>query len=153
MFGEIQIAVEDAYPARFHLREEGAPPRVAAVAVVDIQSEEVIWWLVPASFSTVQVPFTTDVTPEDVEALADAEPYDPIEDLPPSDSRHQAAIERRDSINEAAFPVLDSLTIGVVPSGFRQATPGTGVAALVRGRAYALTVMGPGGHGQIEFRG
>jgi hypothetical protein len=152
VFSEIAIAVEEGNPPRFSLTESGSPPRLATVAVVDVDTEQPIWWLVPASFAAV-LPFTTDeITAEEIDALADAEPIDPIEDLPPSDLRHREAIAVRDSVNDAAFPVLGTLTYGVVPPGFRQASPEAGIAALVPGRSYTLTVMGPGGHGSVAFR-
>ena len=126
-------------------------PRITSAAVVDMSTEKPIRWLVPASFTAV-LPFTSaDVTAADVEALADAEPLDSIEDLPPSDPRHRAAIAERDVL-ETASPLLRSLTYGVVPPGFRQASPKTGLVVLVPGRSYGLTVMGPGGHGGIEFQ-
>ena len=150
MFNEIAIVLEDTDPPRFRLAEDGSPPPVTSAAIVDIATEQPIWWLVPASFVTV-LPFTMDVSQEEIEALADEEPIDPIEDLPSSDPRHQAAIAARDSANETMFPVLKSLTYGVVPSGFRQVSPENGVNALVPGKAYSLTIMGPGGHGHIAF--
>jgi hypothetical protein len=153
MLNEIAIVLEgDTDPPRFHLSEGASPPRIASAAVVDEETEQPVWWLVPGSFTAV-LPFTIEeVTPQDVEDLADAEPFDPIEDLPPSDPRHKAAITDRDESNESAFPPLASLTYGVVPPGFRQASPEDRVEALVPGRAYNLTVMGPSGSGSIGFR-
>jgi hypothetical protein len=152
VFSEIAIVVDEGNPPRFDLTEGGSPPRLATVAVVDIDTDEPIWLLVSDSFTTV-LPFTIhEVTPEEVDARADEEPIDPIEDLPPSDPRHREAIAARDSVNDAAFPVLGTLTYGVVPPGFRQASPGAGVVALVPGRSYNLFVMGPGGHGSVAFQ-
>ena len=136
MFGEIAIALEEGNPPRFNLTDAGAPPRLAAVAVVDVEDEHPVWWLVPVSFNTV-LGFTADeVAAEEVDALADAEPTDPIEDLRPSDPRHLEAIALRDSDKDAAFPVLAHLTYGIVPPGFRQAAPDAGVPELVPGRSY-----------------
>src|SRR5262249_27983015 len=153
VFNTITIVWEGGAPPRFRLSEEGSPPRVASVAVLDVELEQPIWWVVPVSFTDL-LPFTVEETsPEDLNALADEEPIDPIEDLPQSDPRHQAAIPARDVANERAFPVLETLAYGVVPSGFRQASPNGEVTALIPGRAYSIAVMGPGGHGQVAFRG
>ena len=153
MLNEIAIVVEgDTDPPRFHLSEGASVPRIASAAVVDEETEQPVWLLVPESFTAV-LPFTIEeVTSQDVEDLADTQPFDPIEDLPPSDPRHQAAITHRDESNERAFPPLASLTYGVVPPGFRQASPADRVEPLVPGRAYNLTVFGPSGSGSIEFR-
>ena len=150
MFNDIAIIIEKGNPPRFRLAEDGAAPRITTAAVMDMEAERPVWWLVPSSFTEVHS-FTTDVSSEEVESLADAEPFDPIEDLPPSDPRHQEAIAMRDLANEHMSPILEWLTYGVVPSGFRQAAPDGDVAPLVRGRSYSLSVMGPGGHGQLTF--
>jgi hypothetical protein len=148
----IAIVIDDTgNPPRFRLTEGDSAPRITSAVVVDMSIEKPIWWLVPASFTAVHSFTVADVTAADVDALADAEPLDPIEDLPPSDPRHKAAIAERDAL-ETASPLLGSLTYGVVPPGFRQASPETGLVVLVPGRSYGLTVMGPGGHGGIEFQ-
>jgi hypothetical protein len=152
MIDEIVVVLEDSRnPPRFRLAEHDSPPRIVTAAVVDVAAEEPIWSLVPLSFSTV-LPFTIpEVTAEDVADLADQEPVDPIEDLPPSDPRHQEALASRARLEENT-PALASLTYGVVPSGFRQASPQSGVSALVPGRLYHLMVIGPGGHGSLAFQ-
>jgi hypothetical protein len=148
----IAIVIDDkGNPPRFRLAQGDSAPRITSAVVVDMSTEKPIWWLVPASFTAVHSFTSADVSAADVEALADAEPLDPIEDLPPPDPRHRAAIAQRDAL-ETASPLLGSLTYGVVPLGFRQASPETGLVALVPGRSYGLTVMGPGGHGGIQFQ-
>ena len=153
MISEIAIAIDDDHdPPRFRLTEGGSPPRIASAVVLDIGTEQPIWWLLPTSF-TAALAFTTDeMTAEEVDELPDAEPLDPIEDLPPSHPQHRQGIAARGSANDAAFPVLGALIYGVVPPGFRQASPETGVTALVPGRPYNLTVMGPDGHGSLTFQ-
>ena len=150
MFNEIVVTMDgQSNPPRFQLTEGGLRPRVASVAVIDVGAERPVWWLVPASFTA--VPFTMgEVTAEHVDALADGEPIDPIEDLSPSDPRHQEAIAVRESL-VSAFPELGAVTYGVVPDGFRQTTPERGVTALVPGQSYNLVVMSSGGHGGIVF--
>jgi len=150
---EIVITVEDdGNPPRFRLAEDDAPPRLASAVVTELGVEAPIWWIVPAAFSVAFPVTAEEITPEEVEDLADSEPFDPIEDLPPSDPRHRAAIEGRDQVNDRAFPVLGSLTYGIVPTGFRQAATQADIAALVPGRSYGLTVIGPGGHGSVLFQ-
>jgi len=149
---EIAIKLVQAGPQPSFALEVGLQaPRVSSVAVTEIGTDRFVWWLVPESFNAVP-PFTIgEVSKEDVENLADAEPLDPIEDLPPSDPRHKAALRERDLSNESVFPRLGALTYGVIPARFRQAAPEGGVDLLSKGRRYAVVVMGPEGHGGLEF--
>jgi hypothetical protein len=152
MMDEIAIRLVQAGPRPSFALEVGLQaPRVATVAVTDLGTDRPVWWLVPESFHAV-LPFTLgEVSKEDVEHLADAEPLDPIEDLPPSDPRHKAALRDRDPSNESVFPRLGAFTYGVIPARFRQAAPEGGVDLLAKGRRYAVVVMGPEGHGGLEF--
>jgi hypothetical protein len=149
---EIVIVMEDGRnPPRFRLGHENAPPRVVGAVIVDPSAEEPLWLLAPASFST-ELPYTVvEATPQEVATLADEEMLDPIEDLAPSDPRHQEALASRASMVEST-PILASLTYGVVPSGFRQASPRGPVAALLPGKPYHLMVIGPSGHGTLAFQ-
>ena len=151
MTDEIVVVLEEGGKRpRFRLAEDGSPPRITSAAVVDVAADQPIWWLVPASFS-VALPFTVEEpTAAEVDDLADDTSVDPIEDLPPSDPRHQDALAVRGRMNESS-PQLASLTYGVVPEGFRQASPESGITALLPGRVYHLTVIGPGGHGSLAF--
>jgi hypothetical protein len=152
VFYEIEVVLEDAgYPPRFRLAEEGVAPRIASVAIVDPVLEETLWWVVPTSFNSIAAT-VEEVTEEDVDELADAEPIDPIEDLPPSDPRHRAAIEARDRLSETAFPELQQFTYGTVPPGFKQVKPTGMPFTLTPGKQYALAVIGPGGHGALDFQ-
>jgi hypothetical protein len=119
--------------------------------VSDIDADQLIWRLVPVSFASEALITIGAVLPAEMNESADEEPLDPIEDLPPSDPRHLAAIEERHRL-VTAFPVLESLTYGIIPPGFRQATPGPAAPALVPGRSYSLSVMGPDGYGGVTFR-
>lgn len=152
MIEQIVIVLEDSSSRpRFRLGERDSPPRIVGAAVLDAAAEAPMWALAPASFSA-ELPFTIpEVTTESVAELADQEPVDPIEDLPPSDPRHQEALESRSRLLEST-PFLASLTYGVVPSGFRQVSPQSGVSVLVPGRLYHLMVIGPGGHGSLAFQ-
>jgi hypothetical protein len=145
MSGEITVTLDRRGDApRFHLRsKDGAVPRVMMVVFVEIDSGEPVWVLAPAAF--VPLPFTVvpDLTEEDLRELSEAGDIDPIEDLPPSDPRHQNALRERDAAVERSWIPLDAVTYGTVPQAFRQALPADGVApTLVVGRAYGIQILG-----------
>jgi hypothetical protein len=72
--------------------------------------------LVPMTFGP-----TTD---EDLVQLAASE-IDVLEDLPPSDPRHQRELQRRGRSPQRGRVELRELTYGVVPAGLQQACPKT----------------------------
>lgn len=155
MFREIAIVLEAGGAApRFRLAAaDGAAPKVMMVALSDASTEQPIWWLVPAGFTSVQPITIEEVDDADVEGLADLDEVDPLEDLPPSDPRHIQALEQRERESSGILISLPTVTYGEVPPGFRQALPDSGPApALVHGRDYVLTVMGGGDAGHLPFR-
>ena len=135
-------------------RAAGVAPRIASVSVASVTAtteEDAAWSLVASSFEVLA--FTvSEPTEEDIDWLASAEPFDPLEDLPPSDPRHQQAIRLRDSSDSMAVPVLENLVYGLVPDGFRQTAPQGAAAPLVPGQSYRIFAIGPEGFGSLEFR-
>lgn len=145
MRGEVAITLEVGGPVpQFGLsRPDGSPPRIVTIGVADMAAEEPLWWLVPASFTSV-FPFTVgDVSEAEVDALAAGDYIDPLEDLPPSDPLHQWAVRQREDVEQRVFVSLRTLTYGIVPMGFRQAVPQHGPPPpLIPGREYAVQAMG-----------
>jgi hypothetical protein len=124
------------------------------VAVTDAVAEEPIWWLVPAGFVSVQAFTIGEVDEGHIRDVAAIDDVDPIEDLPPSDPRHQGALEERAALERDTLLPLPVITYGEVPDGFSQAVPKDRAApSLVAGRQYLLTVMGGGDAGQCHFKG
>jgi hypothetical protein len=157
VLGEISITIAISRPApRFRLTGlNGGVPRVTFLVVTDVPTQEVVWWLVPPGFVSV-APFRVgEVDERAVPALAASDELDPIEDLPPSDPRHQRGHKERESLERNVLIPLGAVTYGEIPPGFRQARPETGHApALVPDREYVLMVMGSDGDaGHCPFRG
>jgi hypothetical protein len=154
MFADIEIALEVAgSKPTFRLTTgQGRVPRVTILAITDSSTDETIWWLVPDSFTSVH-PFTIEeVDKQSVESLAAMDDVDPLEDLPPSDVRHQRALAENAALQEAVLIPLGTLVYGEVPRGFRQAHPTEGPApSLVRGHEYHLAVMGGSDTGHFSF--
>jgi len=122
------------------------------LVVSDSTTEEPIWWLVPEGFTSVLAFTIGEVDEEAVESLATLDELDPLEDLPPSDLRHQRALVEREALEDATLIPLASVTYGQVPPGFRQSHPAAGPApALVPGREYCLAVMGGTDNGRFSF--
>jgi hypothetical protein len=96
-----------------------------------------------------------DLPPDDPRhqaALRALMPVDSIEDLPPSDPRHQAALRRMLLDQPALMEQLDVVTYGVVPPGFVQVHPADGSVVALRGQAsYAFSVDALGEHGIVVF--
>lgn len=154
MFAEIEIVIETsgATPRFRFSTGNGETPRVTTLVLTDSATEELIWWLVPEGFTSVH-PFTIgEVDEEAVKSLATMDELDPLEDLPPSDLRHQRALVEREALEHATLIPLASITYGQVPPGFRQSHPAAGPApALVPGREYCLAVMGGSDSGHFSF--
>jgi hypothetical protein len=156
MFGEIAVTLEAAGPRpRFAFRApDGALPAVTMLALSDMTTEELIWWLVPAGFVS-ELPFTvTEPAESRIEAFSRSSGLDPIEDLPPSDPRHQRALQEQDAFVHAVLVPLSEVTYGEVPHGFRQARPrGAAAPPLIPGRRYGLLVAGGSDSGRLVFEG
>jgi hypothetical protein len=154
VFTQIDIALEASGPVpRFRLSTgNGEAPRVTTLVLTDSSADEPIWWLVPQAFTSVH-PFTIgEVDEEAVNSLATMDDLDPLEDLPPSDTRHQRALAEREALEDATLIPLASVTYGQVPPGFRQSHPPAGPPpALVPGREYCLAVMGGSVSGHFSF--
>ena len=153
---EIKITLEatESTP-QFRLQaSDGGVPRVTSVTVLDLASEQPVWWLLPEAFTTA-LPFEiSEPSEQEVAQLASVEEIDPLEDLPPTDPRHQMALRERAELEERTLVPLSSVSYGVVPRGFRQALPEEGPAPLLKhGRAFAIHVMGAGVVGYLAFQG
>jgi hypothetical protein len=158
---------------------EGGTPQVAQFIVSDVLTRRPVWWLVSrawadaVSFRPMWIDFLPDSAPEtrtdsgfdnEVDLIEDLPPsdprhqaalrgpVDPIEDLPASDARHQDALRRLDIDTLGLRQPLALVTYGVVPSGFREAYPGTGAPrATTGGGSYVLFVDGLISEGKMAF--
>jgi hypothetical protein len=146
--------VSAASPLAFRLAElGGGEAQVAQLIVSDAASGAPVWWIVSqpwaeaVSFTPAWIDVTANPDAEPVPDALDDDAIDPIEDLPPSDPRHQAALRgtvdpledlpvsdprhqdalRRLRVDELALrQPLALVTYGIVPPGFREVYPGTG---------------------------
>jgi hypothetical protein len=179
MSGEIGIVVESrANPPRFRLAAAGGGvPAVAFAVVTDPATFRPLWCIAARRYhEEVGVHFiepstregrdeldpdeitfdpVEDLPPDDPRhqaALLALRPSDPIEDLPPADPRHQAAL-RRMLLDEATLMErLDVVTYGVVPPGFVQVHPTDGAVVALRAQIpYAFSVDALGEHGIVVF--
>lgn len=151
---EIKISLDATDPTpRFRLEApDGAPPRVTSVTVIDLTSEKPIWWLMPEAFSKVLPLEISEPSEREIDELASGEEIDPIEDLPPTDPRHQLALRERVALEERTQIPLPTLSYGVVPTGFRQALPQGAAAPLLKpGGSYGIHAMGAGVAGYLAF--
>jgi hypothetical protein len=154
VFNEIAITLDDgSAPARFRLAtKEGQPPRVTMLVVVEAATETPVWCLMPVGGERSSGVILTEVTDADIRAFSQEEMQDPLEDLPPSDPRHQWALREHERVQSALLIPVDLVTYGIVPPGFQQAMPERGSApALKRGSAYVVQAMGGGDAGHLEF--
>ena len=137
----------------FTLRDAlGSRPRVGSVAVVDVATEQVVWWVLPAAFTASHRFALHEPDEEEIQQLAASAEIDPIEDLPPGHPRHQEAVRTMERVAEQSVAPLPTLTYGVVPEGFRQVTPDQGPAPhLVPGRTYGLQVARGDAAGYLTF--
>lgn len=152
---EITITLEAKEPTpRFRLRDaDGGVPRVTSITVLDLTSDKPVWWVLPASFNVV-LPFEVSEPSEHaIERLASQADIDPLEDLPPSDPRHQLALRERAELQERTLIPLSVISYGVVPPGFRQALPREGPAPVLRhDGGYAIHAMGASVAGYLAFQ-
>lgn len=153
---EITIILESTGPMpRFRLRApDGGVPRVTSVTIVELASEEPVWWVLPAAFAQAEtLRFeVSEPSEHDVARLASQEEMDPLEDLPPTDPRHQRALRERAEIEQATLVPLSTITYGILPEGFRQVLPGEGPAPqLTHDGSYGIHVMGAGVAGYLAF--
>jgi hypothetical protein len=153
--------------------------QVAQLIVSDAASRTPMWWIVSqpwadaVDFRPMWIDFTPDADPAEQTAAPDDHGLDPIEDLPPSDPRHQAALRgpidpiedlpardprhqdalRRLRIDQLALrQPLAVVTYGVVPAGFREVYPGDGPPqALSASSSYVVFVDGLVNEGKIAF--
>ena len=152
---EIKISLDATEPTlQFRLQaSDGGVPRVTSVTVLDIASEKPVWWLLPEAF-TVALPFEiSEPSEQDIDQLASVEENDPVEDLLPTDPRHQGALRERAVLEERTLIPLPTISYGVVPLGFRQALPqGVPAPRLQRGGHFAIHAMGAGVAGYLAFQ-
>jgi hypothetical protein len=179
MSGEIGIVVESrADPPRFRLTAAGGGvPAVAFAVFTDPETFLPLWCIAARRYhEEVGIHF---IEPSNGEARDELDPdeitFDPVEDLPPHDPRHQAALLaltpgdstedlpssdprhqaalRRMLLDEATLMErLDVVTYGVVPPGFVQVHPPDGdVVALQARTSYAFSVDALGEHGIVVF--
>jgi hypothetical protein len=179
MSGDIGIVVESrANPPRFRLAATGGSVPAVAFAVVTDSATLLPLWCIAARRYQEEVgvhfiePSTgeardeldpdeltfdpvEDLPPDDPRhqaALLALVPSDSIEDLPPSDPRHQAALRRMLLDQATLMERLDVVTYGVVPPGFVQVHPPDGsVVALRAQTSYAFSVDALGEHGIVVF--
>jgi hypothetical protein len=155
---EIIVTLEATEPAprfRFALAN-GSEPRLTSIMVRGEAETEPLWWLMAGDFVHVPSAGFEIVEPSEaeIEGMAASAGLDPLEDLPPDDPRHQAALRARDELVESTQIPLRTLSYGTVPSGFRQGMPASGPAPeLVRGGRYTIHVCGRGlsDYGSLEF--
>jgi hypothetical protein len=168
-----------SFPPTLRVASAGAGEAPLAQLIVSAaDSGAPVWWIVAQAWADAVAfhPMWVDVTPDDSE---DEPPkfqdygLDPIEDLPPSDPRHQAALRgsidpledlpatdplhqealRRLRIDELALrQPLGVVTYGVVPEGFRQVHPAEGaVPVLTALSSYVVSADGLVNEGKIGF--
>jgi len=141
-----------AFPPTFRFAlADGREPAVTQVILSDARSHRPVWWIVSQrwaealSFQPMWIEAGTNSDIQSVDAQGSDDIVDPIEDLPPSDPRHQAALQARlDPIEDlpagdprhqsalqrlrideiALRQPLAVVTYGVVPPGFRDVYPG-----------------------------
>lgn len=152
---------------------------VAQLVVSDASSGQPLWWIVsqPWAEAVSFKPMWLEIVPE-ADAEHDGPPQfddelDPIEDLPPSDPRHQAAIRgpvdpiedlpasdprhqnalRRLAVDELGLrQPLSRVVYGVVPNGFREVVPGSErPPALVESASYVVFVDCLTSESRLEF--
>jgi len=152
---EITISLEMTEPTlQFRLQaSDGGAPRVTSVTVLDLASQQPVWWLLPEVFSET-LPFTiAEPSEQEIDQLASIEEIDALEDLPPTDPRHQSALRERVVLADGTQVPLSSIAYGVVPPGFRQALPQDAPAPLLRrGGSFAIHAMGAGVAGYLAFQ-
>ncbi len=178
MNGEIGIVVEsDTNPPRFRLALAGGGiPGVAFAVVTDPSTFLPLWCIAarryqeevgvrfiepstddPDDTDTDEMTFdpVEDLPPDDPRhqaGLVALMPTDPIEDLPPSDPRHQAALHRMLLDEATLMEGLEVVTYGVVPPGFVQVHPPDGsVVPLQAQTSYAFSVDALGEHAIVVF--
>jgi hypothetical protein len=170
---EIEIVVEPAQPwPRFRLSAAGGTAPLLTHVTVSEAGSRVVWCVATVRYSDeVGLAFVEfdggPEPPEDerldpLEDLPPSDPrheaalqarLDPIEDLPPSDPRHRAALRRMQVDEDELQAPLERLEYGVVPPGFRQVHPPRGQAPpLVRGASYLVSAVGTAGSGTAVFR-
>jgi hypothetical protein len=156
----------------------GGAPQLAQFRVTEEQSNRPVWWVVAQAWADAvsfqPVWFSTsdetdleddledaDYGPDPVEDLPPSDPRhqealvgleDPIEDLPASDPRHQAALRRLHTDELALRQALGFVVYGVVPPGFREVCPGSsGPEVLSSGLRYAVVADGLTEEGSVAF--
>ena len=94
VFAHIEITRDLAGPVpTFRLTAgDGAVPKITTLVITDASTEEILWWLAPEGFTSVHSFSIGEVDEEAVKSLAAMDDIDPLEDLPPSDLRHQRAL-------------------------------------------------------------
>ena len=155
MNGEIGIVVEsDTNPPRFRLALAGGGIPGVAFAVVTDPSTFLPLWCIAARRYQEEVgvrfiePSTNDADDTDTDEMT----FDPVEDLPPSDPRHQAALHRMLLDEATLMEGLEVVTYGVVPPGFVQVHPPDGsVVPLQAQTSYAFSVDALGEHAIVVF--
>ena len=153
---DITIIINGGEPGpRFRLlAPDGGVPRITSVTVLDLGSEQPIWWLLVDAFSEAMSFEIVEPSEADIEQLASIDEIDPLEDLPSTDPRHRRALQERDEFEERTLILLGDVTYGVVPAGFRQVLPQVGPApSLKGGGSYGIHVMGAGMAGYLPFEG
>src|SRR5262245_37242355 len=108
---EIIVTLEATEPAprfRFAL-PNGSEPRLTTIIVRAMSEADPLWWLMPSAFELVPSAFEhmsdapieiVEPSEAEMEELAARAELDPLEDLPPDDPRHQAALRTRDELVE-----------------------------------------------------